>query len=66
MRKSPNVNSRVRIRNAIETKLEQELKNQHLDYEEIKEASKLADSVRRPIKGWNSTTEIRKWRDQRE
>ena len=66
MRKFSNVNWSETIRSAIETKLEEEeLKNRHLDFEEIREASKIADSVRRSIKGWNSTAEIRKWRDQR-
>jgi hypothetical protein len=66
MRKFSNVNWSETIRSAIETKLEEEqLKNRHLDFDEIREASKMADSVRRSIKGWNSTTEIRKWRDQR-
>ena len=66
MRKFSNVNWSETIRSAIETKLEEEeLKNRRLDFDEIKEASKMADSVRRSIKGWNSTAEIRKWRDQR-
>jgi hypothetical protein len=66
MRKFSNVNWSETIRSAIETKLEEEeLKNRHLDFDEIRNASKIADSVRRPIKGWNSTAEIRKWRDQR-
>jgi hypothetical protein len=66
MRKFSNVNWSETIRNAIEAKLnEEELKNRHLDFAEIREASKIADSVRKTIKGWNSTAEIRKWRDQR-
>lgn len=66
MRRFSNVNWSETIRSAIETKLaEEELKNRHLDFDEIREASKIADSVRKPLKGWNSTAEIRKWRDQR-
>jgi len=66
MRRFSNVNWSETIRRAIETKLaEEELKNRHLDFDEIREASKIADSVRKSIKGWNSSDEIRKWRDQR-
>ena len=62
-----NVNWSETIRDAIRNRLdEEELKERHLDPKELHEASRIADSIRKPSPpGWNSTTEIRKWRDIR-
>jgi hypothetical protein len=67
MQRFSNVNWSETIRNAIRNRLdEEELKERHLDLKEVKEASKIADSIRKPSPaGWDSTTEIRKWRDTR-
>jgi hypothetical protein len=40
--------------------------SRELNLKEVKEASKIADSIRKPSPtGWDSTAEIRKWRDTR-
>jgi hypothetical protein len=67
MQRHTGVNWSETIREAIRIRLDQEeLKERHLDLKELQEASRIADSVRKPSPpGWNSTTEIRKWRDVR-
>jgi len=67
MRRFSNVNWSETIRDAIRNRLNQEeLKERHLDLRELQEASKIADSIRKPSPpGWDSTAEIRKWRDSR-
>lgn len=35
------------------------------DWRRIEEASQKMDAMRRPIPGWDSTAEIRRWRDSR-
>ncbi len=65
MQRHKNVNWSESIRDASRNKLdEEELKERHLDSKELQEASKIADSIRKPSPpGWDSTTEMRKWRD---
>lgn len=67
MHRHKRVNWSETIRDAIRIRLdEEELKERQLDLKELQEASKIADSVRKPSRpGWNSTSEIRKWRDIR-
>lgn len=66
MRRLSNINWSETIRRAIEKTIEEEeLSKRKVDLHEIKEARGIADSLRRPSKGWDSTEEIRKWRDQR-
>ena len=67
MQRFSNVNWSETIRDAIRNRLnDEELKDRHLDLKELQEASKIADSIRKPSPpGWNSTAEIRKWRDSR-
>ena len=67
MQRHNSVNWSETIRDAIRKKLdEEELKERHLDPKELQVASKLADSMRKPSSpSWNSTEEIRKWRDTR-
>ncbi len=68
MQRFSNINWSDTIRNAIRSRLEEEeLKDRrNLDLKELDEASKISDSIRRPSAlGWNSTAEIRKWRDAR-
>jgi hypothetical protein len=67
MQRHNNVNWSETIRDAIRNRLdEEELKERHFDLKELQEASRIADSIRKPSpSGWDSTMEIRKWRDVR-
>ena len=66
MRRLAHVNWSETIRRAIERTIsEEELKDRRVDPKDVAEACKLTDSIRRSIAGWNSTEEIRKWREQR-
>lgn len=66
MRRLSHVNWSETIRRAIEHTIEEEeLKGRNVNPRDIREARAIADSIRRPAKGWDSTSEIRKWRDQR-
>jgi hypothetical protein len=67
MQRHNNVNWSETIRDAIRNRLdEEELKERHLVLEELQEASRIADSIRKPSPpGWDSTKQIRKWRDTR-
>lgn len=66
MRRLSSVNWSETIRRAIERTIEEEeLKERNVNPEEIKKAKAMADSIRRPSGGWDSTREIRKWRDSR-
>lgn len=66
MQRFSSINWSDTIRNAIRIRLEEEeLKDRNLDLKELEEASRIADSLRRPSAGWDSTAEIRKWRDVR-
>jgi predicted transcriptional regulator len=67
MRRLSRINWSETIRRAIEDAIaEEELKERNVDPKDISEGLRIAESVRRPSKGWNSTKEIRKWRDLRE
>jgi hypothetical protein len=60
------VNWSETIRRAIEVTIyTEEMKDRNVDPKDIREGMIIATSVRRPSKGWNSTKEIRKWRDLR-
>jgi len=66
MQRFSNINWSDTIRHAIQSRLEEEeLKDRNLDLKELEEASRISDSIRKPSPGWNSTAEIRKWRDKR-
>lgn len=65
MRRLSHVNWSETIRRAIENTIEEEeLKERNVDPRDVREARLMADSIRRPSKGWDSTREIRKWRDR--
>ena len=51
-------------RRAIEEKIRQLELWQPLDVEKLREASKDTDSLRRTIEGWDSTAEVRRWRER--
>ena len=66
MKRYSNVNWSETIREAIRRAVaEEELKGRRVDPEEVREASRLTDSIRKAAEGWNSTEEIRKWREAR-
>ena len=66
MKRFSNVNWSETIRQAIRrAAAEEELKGRRVDPEEVREAVRLTDSVRRSAEGWSSTEEIRKWREAR-
>jgi len=65
MRRLPHVNWSQVIREAINDRLRKEETRRRPDRAQLLEAKRLADSVRRPSPGWDSTEEIRRWRDLR-
>ena len=66
MRRFSDVNWSETIREAIRRAVaEEELKGRRVDPDEVREASRLTDSVRKAAEGWDSTEEIRRWRDAR-
>ncbi|MDA8054058.1 MAG: hypothetical protein M0Z77_00225 [Thermoplasmatales archaeon] len=65
MRKFSYINWSEVIRESIRARIEEEeSRTRAIDRNKIKEAMSIAASVRKPSKGWNSTEEIRKWRDR--
>lgn len=66
MKKLSNVNWSEIIRQALAKKIqEEEAKTRTADRESLLEASKITDALRRASRRWNSTEEIRKWRQAR-
>ena len=66
MRKMSNVNWSEIIRRALQAKIEEEeSRNRSIDRGLLLEAASLTDKMRKRSKGWNSTEEIRKWRQAR-
>jgi hypothetical protein len=51
-------------RKAIEEKIREAELWERVDVVKLREASKDTDSLRRTVEGWNSTEEIRRWRDR--
>lgn len=65
MKKLSYINWSEVIRETLRAKIEEEeSKRRTLDSNLIKEGRNIAASVRKTSKGWNSTEEIRKWRDR--
>jgi len=52
------------MRRAILRKIEEESKRE-VDPELVEEAIRIMDEVRRPVRGYNGTEEIRRWREER-
>lgn len=66
MKRFSNLNWSEIIREAIRNAVaEEELRGRQIDPEEVKEACRLTDSIRKVTEGWSSTEEIRKWREAR-
>ena len=54
------------IREAVAQKIfEEESKKRRLDPDMLLEAVEITDKIRRPSPGWDSTEEIRRWREWR-
>ena len=64
MRRLPHVNWSEVVRNAIQEKIREEEKRYEVDVSRIREAAKSTDSLRRKHEGWDSTEEIRRWREK--
>jgi hypothetical protein len=67
MRSLPDINWSEVIRQAILNKIEEEeARRVQVNREKIEKAAKETDALRTPSKsGWDSTEEIRKWREAR-
>lgn len=66
MKKLPNVNWSEIIRRALAEKIrEEESKARTADRQSLLEASRMTDRIRKSSGRWNSTEEIRKWRQAR-
>lgn len=66
MRRLSNVNWSEVIREALVKKIQQELsRTRTVDRKSLLEASSIADRMRKASAHWNSTEEIRKWRQTR-
>jgi hypothetical protein len=66
MRKLGHVNWSEVIRSALTTKIkEEEAKLRSVDKASLIEASSMTDRIRKSSKGWDSTEEIRRWREAR-
>jgi hypothetical protein len=67
MKRLPDINWSEIIRQAILNKIEEEeARRLQFDKEKLEKAAKETDALRTPSKpGWDSTEEIRRWRDAR-
>jgi hypothetical protein len=65
MKKLSHVNWSEVVREAIIEKIRKEGLRREIDASKLNEAAKLTDSVRRKYPGWDSTEEIRVWREKR-
>ena len=65
MRRLPQVNWSEVIREAITEKIREEESRRELDPRDLREAIRITDSLRTPAEGWDSTEEIRRWRERR-
>ena len=66
MRRLPHVNWSEVVRNAIQEKIRDEEKRHAVDVAKIREAARSTDTLRRKHEGWDSTKEIRDWREKRQ
>jgi len=65
MKRLPHINWSQVIREAIREKIRGEERSLHMDPRELREAARITDLVRAPSPGWDSTEEIRRWRERR-
>lgn len=65
MRRLPFINWSEVIREAIIEKLRKEERSRDVDVKKLQEAARTTDSIRWSSPGWDSTEEIRRWRERR-
>ena len=65
MKRLPQVNWSEVIRGAIVEKIREEERRREVDPRDHREAVRITDSLRVPSEGWDSTEEIRRWRERR-
>ena len=65
MKRLPHINWSQVIRDAIGEKIREEERRPHVDPRELREAAAITDRVRAPSPGWDSTEEVRRWRERR-
>lgn len=64
MKKLKHINWSELLRQVVIKKIEEEKIKQQKNYDRIRLAAKRTDELRREIKGWLSTEEIRGWREK--
>ena len=64
MRRLPHINWSEVIREAIVEKIRDE-ERRDVDPRDLREAVRITDSLRARAEGWDSTEEIRRWRERR-
>jgi Arc/MetJ-type ribon-helix-helix transcriptional regulator len=64
MKRLPHINWSEVIREAITDRLKRE-ERREVDPSDLREAAKITDALRAPSPGWDSTEEIRRWRERR-
>ena len=64
MKGQPHINWSEVIREAIAERLRRE-ERREVDPADLREAAEITDALRAPSPGWDSTEEIRRWRDRR-
>lgn len=65
MKRLTHINWSQVIREAITDKISEEERRPRVDPRDLREAARITDSVRAPSPGWDSTEEIRRWRERR-
>lgn len=65
MRRLPFINWSEVIREAITEKLRKEEQSRDVDVKKLQEAARTTDSIRGSSPSWDSTEEIRRWRERR-
>lgn len=64
MKGLPHINWSEVIREAITDRLQRE-ERRKVDPADLREAARITDALRAPSPGWDSTEEIRGWRERR-
>ena len=65
MRRLPHINWSEVMREAILEKLREEERRRDVDVGRLLAAARVTDAIREPSRGWDSTEEIRRWRERR-
>jgi len=65
MKRLSQINWSEVIREAIIEKIRNEERRRDIDLKKLWEAARITDSIRESSPGWDSTEEIRRWRERR-